>query len=73
MGDEIYDYLDKLPAAPRVDILDSDLALLERAASAIGAARVEVAYGEGYVNCTLPTNLSYTHGTYCFSAVMRLN
>lgn len=50
MGNEIYDDLDELPTAPRVDIPDSDLDLLERAARAIGAVRVEVVDGEGYVN-----------------------
>ena len=50
MGNEIYDDLDELPAAPRVDIPEADLALLERAARAIGAVRVEVVDGEGYVN-----------------------
>jgi len=50
MGNEIYDDLDELPAAPRVDIPEADLVLLERAARAIGAVRVEVVDGEGYVN-----------------------
>ena len=50
MGNEIYDDLDELPAPPRVDIPEADLALLERAARAIGAVRVEVVDGEGYVN-----------------------
>ena len=50
MGNEIYDDLDELPALPRVDIPVADLALLERAARAIGAVRVEVVDGEGYVN-----------------------
>lgn len=50
MGDEIYDDLDELPAAPRIDIPATDLVLLERAASAIGAVCVEVVHGEGYVN-----------------------
>lgn len=50
MGNEIYDDLDELPAPPRVDIPVSDLALLERAARAIGAVHVEVVDGEGYVN-----------------------
>jgi len=50
MANEIYDDLDELPAAPRVDISAIDLALLERAARAIGAVRVEVVDGEGYVN-----------------------
>ena len=50
MGNEIYDDLNELPAAPRIDISEPDLVLLERAARAIGAMRVEVADGEGYVN-----------------------
>jgi len=50
MANEIYDDLDELPAAPRIDISKVDLALLERAAQAIGAVRVEVVDGEGYVN-----------------------
>lgn len=50
MGNEIYDDLDELPAAPRVDIPAADLVLLEQAARAIGAVRVEVVDGEGYVN-----------------------
>ncbi|MBD8654091.1 hypothetical protein IFT68_00430 [Oxalobacteraceae sp. CFBP 13730] len=50
MNDEIDDNLDELPAAPRVDILDADLVLLERAARAIGASRLDVVDGEGYVN-----------------------
>jgi hypothetical protein len=50
MGNEIYDDLNELPAAPRVDISEPDLVLLERAARAIGAMRVEVVDGEGYVN-----------------------
>jgi len=50
MGNEIYDDLDELPAQPRVDIPEADLVLLERAARAIGAVRVEVVDGEGYVN-----------------------
>lgn len=50
MGNEIYYDLNELPAAPRVDILEPDLVVLERAARAIGAIRVEVVDGEGYVN-----------------------
>jgi len=50
MGNEIYDDLDELPALPRVDIPAADLVLLEQAARAIGAERVEVVHGEGYVN-----------------------
>jgi len=50
MENEIYDDLDELPAPPRVDIPTADLVLLERAARAIGAVRVEVVDGEGYVN-----------------------
>jgi len=50
MHKDIDDDLDELPAAPRVDIPATDLVLLERAARAIGAERVEVVDGEGYVN-----------------------
>ena len=50
MGNEIYDDLDELPPTPRFDIPAADLVLLERAARAIGAVRVEVVDGEGYVN-----------------------
>ena len=50
VANEIYDDLDELPAAPRVDISEPDLVLLERAARAIGAVRVEVVDGEGYLN-----------------------
>jgi hypothetical protein len=50
MVNEIYDDLDELPAAPQIDISEVDLALLEPAARAIGAVRVEVVDGEGYVN-----------------------
>jgi len=50
MEKEIYDDLDELPAPPRVDIPADDLVLLERAARAIGAVRVDVVDGEGYVN-----------------------
>jgi len=50
MDNEIYDDLDELPAPQRVDIPAADLVLLERAARAIGAERVEVVNGEGYVN-----------------------
>jgi hypothetical protein len=42
MGNEIYDELDELTAAPRVDIPEAALMLLEHAAHAIGAVRVEV-------------------------------
>ena len=50
MSNEIYDELDELPMPPRVDIPYSDLVLLDRAARAIGAVRVEVVDGEGYLN-----------------------
>jgi hypothetical protein len=50
VSNEIYDDLDELPAPPRVDIPAADLVLLERAARAIGAERVEVVDAEGYVN-----------------------
>jgi hypothetical protein len=50
MDNEIVGDLGEPPEWPRVDIPEADLALLERAARAIGAARVEVVDGEGYVN-----------------------
>jgi hypothetical protein len=50
MGNEIYDDLDELPTAPQIDIPGADLVILEQAARAIGAVRVEVVDGEGYVN-----------------------
>jgi hypothetical protein len=50
MDNETYEDLDEVPAPPRMDIPAADLALLERAARAIGAVRVEVVDGEGYVN-----------------------
>jgi len=50
MDNEIVGDLGEPPERPRVDIPEADLALLERAARAIGAARVEVVDGEGYVN-----------------------
>jgi len=61
MANEIYDDLDGLPAAPRIDISEIDLALLERAARAIGAVRVEVVDDEGYVN------LHFTDGSVVYS------
>lgn len=50
MGNDIYDDLDELPAPPRLDISEADLLLLERAARAISAVRVEAVDGEGFVN-----------------------
>jgi hypothetical protein len=50
MDNEMTGDLNELPAPPWVDIPASDLALLERVARAIGAARVEVVDGEGFVN-----------------------
>lgn len=50
MDNEMDGGLDELPERPRVDIPEADQALLERAARAIGAVRVEVVDGEGYVN-----------------------
>ena len=50
MDNEIVGGLEELPERPRVAISEVDLALLERAARAIGAVRVEVVDGEGYVN-----------------------
>jgi len=50
MDNEIAGGLGEPPGRPRVDIPEADLALLERAARAIGAVRVEVVDGEGFVN-----------------------
>jgi len=50
MDNEMVGDFDELPERPRVDIPEADQALLERAARAIGAVRVEVVDGEGYVN-----------------------
>jgi hypothetical protein len=50
MGNEIVGDFEKLPARSRGDIREADQALLERAARAIGAVRVEVVDGAGYVN-----------------------
>jgi hypothetical protein len=50
MDNETYEDLDEVPSPPRMDIPAADLVLLEQAASAIGAMRVEVVDGEGYVN-----------------------
>lgn len=50
MDNEMAGDLDELPERPRVDIPEADFVLLERAARANGAVRVEVVDGEGYVN-----------------------
>ena len=50
MDNEIDGDMEELPGQPRLDVPESDLILLERAANAIGAVRVEVVDGEGYVN-----------------------
>ena len=50
MDNEIGGDLDELPERPRVDIPKADFVLLERAARAIGAVRVEVVGGEEFVN-----------------------
>jgi hypothetical protein len=50
MDNEMDGGLDELPERPRVDIPEADQSLLERAARAIGAVRVEVVDGAGYVN-----------------------
>lgn len=44
------DTVDELPAPPRKDIPAADLELLELAARALGAVRVEEVDGEGYLN-----------------------
>jgi hypothetical protein len=50
INNEIDGNMEELPVQPRVGIPESDLMLLERAAHAIGAVRVAVVVGEGYVN-----------------------
>lgn len=50
MNNEIYDDLDELPAPPRKDIPEADRELLELAARALGAIRVETVEGENWVN-----------------------
>jgi hypothetical protein len=50
MDNEMAGDLEELPERPRMDISETDLMLLERAARAIGAVRVEVVDGEGFVN-----------------------
>lgn len=49
MIDEAYDDLDELPAPPRREMLASDRQLLELAARAIGAVRVEDVDGEEWL------------------------
>lgn len=49
MIDEAYDDLDELPAPPRREMLASDRQLLELAARAIGAVRVEDVDGENWL------------------------
>jgi hypothetical protein len=60
MNNEIVGGLDDLLERPRVDISKAHLMLLERAARAIGAVRVEVVDGEGFVNLHF-TNGSVVH------------
>jgi hypothetical protein len=50
MDNEIAGDMEELPGLARVNIPEADLVVLERAARAIGAVRVEVVDGEGYVN-----------------------
>lgn len=50
MDNEIDGDMEELPGQPRVDVPESDLKLLERAAHAIGAVRFAVVVGEGYIN-----------------------
>lgn len=45
-----YDTVDELPVRPRQGIPEADLQLLELAARALGAVRVEVVDGEQWVN-----------------------
>lgn len=50
MDNEIDGDMEELPGQLRVDVPESDLILLQRAAHAIGAVRFVVVVGEGYVN-----------------------
>jgi hypothetical protein len=50
MDNEIAGDMEELPVQPRVDVPESDLILLQRAAHAIGAVRFAVIVGEGCVN-----------------------
>ena len=50
MDNEIDGDMEELSGQPRVDVLESDLILLQRAAHAIGAVRFAVVVGEGFVN-----------------------
>jgi len=50
MDNETDGDMEELPGQPGVDVPESDLILLQRAAHAIGAVRFEVVVGEGYVN-----------------------
>jgi len=50
MDNEIVGDLEEFPERSRVDIPEADLVLLERAARAIGAVRMVVVDGEGFVN-----------------------
>jgi len=50
MDNEIDGDMEELPGQPRVDVPESDLILLQRAARAIGAVRFAVVVGEGFVN-----------------------
>jgi len=50
MDNEIDGDMEELPGQPRVDVPESDLILLQRAAHAIGAVRFAVVVGEGFVN-----------------------
>ena len=51
MDTEIDGDMEELPGQPsRVDVPESDLILLQRAAQAIGAVRFAVVVGEGFVN-----------------------
>jgi len=61
MDNEIVGDLENLPERPRGDIAEADLALVKRAARAIGAVQVEVIDGEGFVN------LHFTDGSIVHS------
>jgi hypothetical protein len=68
MDNEIVSDLEDLPGRYRVDIPETDLVLLERAACAIGAVRVEMVDGEGHVNLHFAdTSVLHSWNPFMFS------
>jgi prepilin-type processing-associated H-X9-DG protein len=66
MNNEIAGDMEELPGRPGMNIPEADLLLLERAARAISAVRVEVVDGERYVN------VYFADGsvTYCWNPLI---